>query len=80
MRDRPTAPTCIVVNCERLAALTDVTKGMLWSYNAHYCADCYTSLLNGVQLSIDPGRLQLIFVGAESDAQSKNARVISSID
>jgi hypothetical protein len=52
-----TAPMCIVIGCERLSALTDVTRGQFWSYHAHYCSDCYTGLLRGERQDIDPARL-----------------------
>ena len=54
-----TAPRCIVLGCERLSALTDVTRGTFWSYHAHYCSTCYIALTAGQRLEIDPARLTL---------------------
>jgi hypothetical protein len=61
MRETPTAPECIIIDCHRLAALTDVTRGRLWTFSAHYCADCYMALLDGTSLCIDPARVEVSF-------------------
>lgn len=57
--ERATAPLCLVVNCNNLSALTDVTRGRFWRIDGHYCSDCYMALSNGEYREIDPSRLQI---------------------
>ena len=54
-----TAPNCVVVGCDELSALTDVTNGAFFNYHAHYCAACYKRLADGESLQIAPGTLEL---------------------
>jgi hypothetical protein len=51
------APECVVVGCRRLAALTDVATSRHWRYLAHYCAECYARLLEGVELEMELTRI-----------------------
>lgn len=57
---RATAPTCIVLGCDQLSALTDVTEGRYWGYLGHYCAGCYLELTEGRNPEIDVSRLTVV--------------------
>jgi hypothetical protein len=61
MEEKATAPECIVVDCDRLSALTDRASGKLLSVDAYFCADCYMAILGGEHLRIDPARLVVSF-------------------
>ena len=66
MNQTSTAPACIVIGCEALSALTDVTRGSLMTYHAHYCAACYQDMMHGKHLPVDPARLELRYAGEEA--------------
>ena len=54
------ATRCIVEGCERVAALSDVTRGDFWTYRADYCSTCFEEMVSGRLLKIEASRLVLM--------------------
>jgi hypothetical protein len=72
MTAQPTAPVCIVIGCDELSSLLDVTDGMFWRFEAAYCTKCYMDLQAGIRHDIDLSRLAVHF------SQSMQAKSLSA--
>ncbi len=57
MGETSNTSTCIVVGCDRIAALSDVTQGEFWTYRADYCSECFEALILGATPKLDASRL-----------------------
>ena len=55
----PAAPTCIVLKCENLSALSSTAEDTFWRFTTFYCANCYEKLLAGEDIEIDKTRVML---------------------
>jgi hypothetical protein len=47
------APTCLVVGCDSLSALSSMAEDQFWIITTYYCSQCYEDLLSGKQLDLD---------------------------
>jgi hypothetical protein len=67
-----TAPKCIVVGCDGVAALTETAKGRFWHFESYYCSDCYTALQDGQERQIDRSRLILRPVSSAAGVEGQS--------
>jgi hypothetical protein len=47
------APTCLVIGCESLSALSSIAEDQFWLITTSYCSQCYEDLLSGKALELD---------------------------
>ena len=59
LSNQPTAPSCIVEECDELSALTSTAKDQFFAFTTYYCAAHYEALTNGDDLPIDVSRVIL---------------------
>ena len=57
MQDEPTAPVCIVKDCNDLSALSSKATGQFFAFTTYYCASCYEKLYRGEDVQIDACRI-----------------------
>ena len=67
--NEPTAPICIVIDCEELSALASSARDQFFSFTTYFCGVHYEQLLAGDDLLIDASRIIIERVGESPDAE-----------
>lgn len=74
----PTAPPCFVRGCERISALTDVSRGAIFTYLAHFCAECYQRLIEGERLPVERERIIVRYTADERGEGNEAAACLTA--